>query len=910
MFRKALSLIIVAALLPLSSLRAEQALVLPRVGTMVALSAPFTPASLKGLVIYPNDPFKFDFIISHGDEVLPNAQKQESYTNLIKYFLAALAVADDQQWVNLSPYEKDRIIPETFGQTQMGNDLLAQDYILKQLSASLLYPEGEIGKKFWAQVYAQAADKNVNVPINTFNKVWIVPDRAVVYEKGNAVYVVENHLKVMTEQDYLASQKNETAAQDPTINAFKDIVLPQIEKEINEGKNFTSLRQVYSGMLLATWYKRTLQDSILSRAYANQGKVAGVNIDPKNNQLIYEQYLQAFKKGVFNMIKESDMLGVSGPRKYFSGGTKGYDQAQIAKTNQIGNIGQADIVTTRLSSPSVVDPSRRRFLNVMGAFALAPVINNVSMPVDMLNSASTKTVSEGVAASIDTQMMTGKVYQIPGLIDDVAEFYVTNARSLSGGNAVLDIVWLHQPGNPKTQMTVNLADFLASVEEVEGFGFTAYTQEIAVEEAVEASEVRSVFGLRMRARLGLALNALRKKLSDQNLELLVEPTISKDAAMLGFLFAFHRGQGPTLLEGVHQGSLSGMTLSEVVDSESLQYLAEQGFSRESIQLLITDPDRTEGMSFGLYKSFRPEHLNAQLRQVNTIDRVLERFLKARALTDKTVSILQIGLGADGFIETNDIISAFKDALDRLGISKEDQPSWELKLKAVDFDKKIIKSFLRRFKKSTPFKLTLQTAEVDALIKSDIDRLVGSDEIDIVFNRNVHYGNYHAAYGGLDLNKARNDDTILSSILGVYIAVRNIMQGLKQGSYFVIEPVEGMVNLQIPGAVMHGDGVYMVDDPQAISKANLEGFLKMQQKNNNFPKIPEGKVFYPGDPDIPELFSKGGIDMNGSSLDLQIKRDGRGMVLPVGRQDLDKLHINGLVPVILDIKPADPAAIFA
>ena len=99
-----------------------------------------------------------------------------------------------------SPYEKDRIIPQSFGLTEMGRDLLAEDYMLKQITASLIYPEGEIGKKFWKRIYEEAAKKfgTTNIPVNTFNKVWIVPEKAVVYEnaKAGTAYVVEAKLKV------------------------------------------------------------------------------------------------------------------------------------------------------------------------------------------------------------------------------------------------------------------------------------------------------------------------------------------------------------------------------------------------------------------------------------------------------------------------------------------------------------------------------------------------------------------------------------------------------------------------------------------------------------------------------------------------------------------------------------------
>ena len=57
--------------------------------------------------------------------------------------------------------------------------------------------------------------------------------------------------------------------------------------------------------------------------YSDKNKVAGVNVnDPQEKQRIYERYLRAFKKGVFNYIKEeTDTLSQETiPRKYFSGG--------------------------------------------------------------------------------------------------------------------------------------------------------------------------------------------------------------------------------------------------------------------------------------------------------------------------------------------------------------------------------------------------------------------------------------------------------------------------------------------------------------------------------------------------------------------------------------------------------------
>ena len=122
---------------------------MPAPGTMVDLSPAFTPAYLTGMTVHPNQPFKFQFLVHQSEGSLTPAQKDQEYTKLIKYFLASLTVPDKDQWVNLSPYEKDRIIEKDLGGTTMGRDLLAQDYLLKQVSASMMYPEKGLGKDFW-----------------------------------------------------------------------------------------------------------------------------------------------------------------------------------------------------------------------------------------------------------------------------------------------------------------------------------------------------------------------------------------------------------------------------------------------------------------------------------------------------------------------------------------------------------------------------------------------------------------------------------------------------------------------------------------------------------------------------------------------------------------------------------------
>ncbi len=317
---------------PFPVVRAED-LGLPVPGMMVQLSPSFNPPVFKGITVSPRDPFKFNFILEKGDD--PSNLDQES-SKLVKYFLASITTPENDLWVNLSPYEKNRIIPDSFGRTDMGRDLLAEDYILKQITASLIYPEGETGKRFWRRVYQEAAKRygTTDVPVNTFNKVWIVPGHARVYEHGNTAFVVQARLKVMLEQDYLSMSKHIKGGEADKIGTdiVRQIVIPELTREVNEGRNFASLRQVYSSLILAVWFKKHMKESILGRKYVDQNKVSGILRQQKAGgiEFIYQSYLKAFKKGVYNYIKEepnpttNEMI----PRKYFSGGWVGAFKAE------------------------------------------------------------------------------------------------------------------------------------------------------------------------------------------------------------------------------------------------------------------------------------------------------------------------------------------------------------------------------------------------------------------------------------------------------------------------------------------------------------------------------------------------------------------------------------------------------
>ncbi len=389
-----------AGLAPASKGRLQESpLQLPEPGTMVHLSPPLNPPILKGIKVHPDNPFRFDFILDTGYGSVDDAHNLTEESNrLIRYFLASLTVPEKDLWVNLSPYEKNRIVPESFGQTEMGRDLLAQDYMLKQVTATLIYPEEAMGQSFWKRIYQEAAKRygTTNIPFNTFNKVWIVPEKAGMYTKNNTAFVVEARLKVMLEEDYLAMDKNivgatprgrplQRQAQGPAptesnkigSQIIREIIIPALEKEVNEGANFAQLRQVYNSLILATWYKKKIKDSILVRMYVDKNKIVGVGSKPTQSQragppvrqaglepastdieLIYQRYLQAFKKGVYNYIKEEPDLITQKPipRKYFSGGAQFGQVSHLLDENRpISEVRVAQAILAQVNFQPIID---------------------------------------------------------------------------------------------------------------------------------------------------------------------------------------------------------------------------------------------------------------------------------------------------------------------------------------------------------------------------------------------------------------------------------------------------------------------------------------------------------------------------------------------------------------------------
>lgn len=295
-----------------------------------AIIPDYKPFLLKGLRYFPEDPYRFDFIVEPGDTLLSEDDLRNESSRLIKQFLTSLTIPVEDVWVNLSPLATEEVIPNQFGLTEMGRDLLLQDYELKQLSAMLMNPDQVIGKEFWSRVYARIHETlgNTDIPVDLFHKIWIVPEFADVQVRNNTVVVTKSRMKVMLAQDYKAQRFADQAhsfvtPEDKIVTqVMHSIILPEVEREINEGYRFARLRQIYNSYVLAVWMKRKIK-SALTLQYVDQQKVVGIeNGEHDAAQSVWRRYVKALQAGAFSLIREEQDI-VSGdliPRRYFSGG--------------------------------------------------------------------------------------------------------------------------------------------------------------------------------------------------------------------------------------------------------------------------------------------------------------------------------------------------------------------------------------------------------------------------------------------------------------------------------------------------------------------------------------------------------------------------------------------------------------
>lgn len=237
-------------------------------------------------------------------------------------FFVWLLLPDSTFWVNLNPDEPDRIIDDQLGKTDVGRILLEADLQMKKDMARLTHPDSPLGKAFWDKLSVlndPGEGNQQETSISLSWRVWIVPGEVTVFADDSQIYVADARLDVMLEAEYLEalSGGGESGSPDEPVDnsealayaegVLKEMILPELVKEVNKAPKYRELRQVFYSRVVAEWYKSN--DHVDELAFG--GLVDRREIHPLESQEpwaredIFERYTQSLEEGEYSITRET-----------------------------------------------------------------------------------------------------------------------------------------------------------------------------------------------------------------------------------------------------------------------------------------------------------------------------------------------------------------------------------------------------------------------------------------------------------------------------------------------------------------------------------------------------------------------------------------------------------------------------
>ncbi len=295
--------------------------------------------------VYSRKASRFEGII----DVKKAAQKS------IEYFFTVLALSDDKFWVNLNPNEKDKAIDPFLADTDFGRVMLAADLRLKEDFSELTNPQASpIGKEFWKRLHEKAGELGIGNEVSAGARVWIVPEEAGVYETTHEVRLTESRLKVCIEGDMPEKDSRQKDFQGYAYSLMKEMIVPFLNLKVNEGYAYAQLRQAYSSLLLARWYKNKFnssQNPLLQTI--NPGTLKEASLDsPYTSEEIYRDYLISFSSGAYS---SKETMGDNKSRQYTSGGINWAETVFLRKSKAPDQEGEGkERYVCRISLPRAI----------------------------------------------------------------------------------------------------------------------------------------------------------------------------------------------------------------------------------------------------------------------------------------------------------------------------------------------------------------------------------------------------------------------------------------------------------------------------------------------------------------------------------------------------------------------------
>lgn len=252
----------------------------------------------------------FKMVYAEQDGAPSKDELQRLQVRLGRYLNTFLVVAPQHHHVSLSPLAEHAGLPAPLARTELGRDLLLQDVVLKYYTACLLYPGSHLGAEFWRRLEQIAP---AEAELDACMRVWIVPGPTRVKERmdQNIAHVDVEHLSLdarcATDHEALATIRRAQPHQAPVagdqmLKLFRELILPEVQKEVRFGPHFGILRQIFSVLVLAAWIRKSdLAEPLRKAGLLDSNETARFHLDVLSDEVesLHRQYLEMFRNGVW-----------------------------------------------------------------------------------------------------------------------------------------------------------------------------------------------------------------------------------------------------------------------------------------------------------------------------------------------------------------------------------------------------------------------------------------------------------------------------------------------------------------------------------------------------------------------------------------------------------------------------------
>jgi hypothetical protein len=146
---------------------------------------------------------------------------------------------------------------------------------------------------------------------------WLKSECVVRGKESTVIASPEGAKQSQEVSDHRIAQINEYSSQ-----LIRELVIPQLTREVNSSKRYSELRQVFYSLVLAQWAKKRLAVSV--ERLADSKDLSGLTSrQPWSKQEYYNAYCASFERGEYNkeeQVRTQDGISI---RRYFSGGFSG-----------------------------------------------------------------------------------------------------------------------------------------------------------------------------------------------------------------------------------------------------------------------------------------------------------------------------------------------------------------------------------------------------------------------------------------------------------------------------------------------------------------------------------------------------------------------------------------------------------